>query len=248
MSARRTPARLLLAFAIIGMVVAVIGFIGSLVLSTFFDDYNAYGEVPIPGEQSLHLPAGQVNITFHTVLVGGSNGNGLVIPPLGLDFVPPEGVAQPEVTESFGTSTTVNNDARRRVWVAQIPVEGDYLVKTDGKVTAFLDPRLAFGKGGSSGPWIWVFVGLFVVSLLDLIVAVVWSSRVKRAGGSAISAAPPALTFDYPTVTTPPADPYAPTGDGVRTEQLKTLAALRDSGALTQQEFEAEKRRVLDDR
>jgi hypothetical protein len=248
MSARRTPARLLLAFAIIGMVVAVIGFIGTLVLSTFFDDYNAYGEVPIPGEQSVHLPAGQVNITFHTVLVGGSSGNGLVIPPLGLDFVPPDGVAQPEVTESFGTSTTVNNDARRRVWVAQIPVEGDYLVKTDGKVSAFLDPRLAFGKGGSSGPWIWVFVGLFVVSLLDLIVAVVWSSRVKRVGGPALSPPPPPLTFDYPTVTRPPADPYTPTGDGVRIEQLKTLAALRDSGALTQQEFEAEKRRVLGDR
>jgi hypothetical protein len=32
----------------------------------------------------------------------------------------------------------------------------------------------------------------------------------------------------------------------VRLEQLKQLAALRDSGALTDQEFEAEKRRILD--
>jgi len=34
--------------------------------------------------------------------------------------------------------------------------------------------------------------------------------------------------------------------DGVRIEQLKSLAALRDSGALTEAEFEAEKRRILD--
>jgi hypothetical protein len=32
----------------------------------------------------------------------------------------------------------------------------------------------------------------------------------------------------------------------VRLEQLKQLAALRDSGALTDAEFEAEKRRILD--
>jgi hypothetical protein len=38
----------------------------------------------------------------------------------------------------------------------------------------------------------------------------------------------------------------APSGDGVKIEQLKTLAALRDSGALTEKEFQAEKRRVLD--
>ena len=39
---------------------------------------------------------------------------------------------------------------------------------------------------------------------------------------------------------------YQPTDQGVRLEQLKTLAALRDSGALTAAEFEAEKRRILD--
>jgi hypothetical protein len=39
---------------------------------------------------------------------------------------------------------------------------------------------------------------------------------------------------------------YAPTEQGVRLEQLNTLTALRDSGALTEAEFEAEKRRILD--
>jgi hypothetical protein len=39
---------------------------------------------------------------------------------------------------------------------------------------------------------------------------------------------------------------YTPSDQGVRLEQLKQLAALRDSGALTDAEFEAEKRRILD--
>ena len=39
---------------------------------------------------------------------------------------------------------------------------------------------------------------------------------------------------------------YEPTDEGVRLERLKTLAAMRDSGALTEAEFETEKRRILD--
>ncbi|MGB8206170.1 MAG: SHOCT domain-containing protein, partial [Mycobacterium sp.] len=41
---------------------------------------------------------------------------------------------------------------------------------------------------------------------------------------------------------------YAPNDEGVKLEQLKTLSSLRDSGALTEAEFEAEKRRILDGR
>lgn len=37
-----------------------------------------------------------------------------------------------------------------------------------------------------------------------------------------------------------------PGDEGVRRERLTTLAALRDSGALTKDEFQAEKRRILD--
>jgi len=41
---------------------------------------------------------------------------------------------------------------------------------------------------------------------------------------------------------------YVPNDEGVKLEQLKTLSSLRDSGALTEAEFEAEKRRILDGR
>jgi hypothetical protein len=43
-----------------------------------------------------------------------------------------------------------------------------------------------------------------------------------------------------------PAGMHVPTDDGVRLEQLKTISALRDSGALTEKEFQEESRRIAD--
>ena len=39
-------------------------------LDLFNDDYKAYGEVPIPGSSRLHLPAGDVVVSFHAVMPG----------------------------------------------------------------------------------------------------------------------------------------------------------------------------------
>lgn len=74
---------------------------------------------------------------------------------------------------------------------------------------------------------------------VDLAVAVWWFRRRRR------RTAPEALAG---SANRPLADPYTPTDEGVRLEQLKTIAALRDSGALTAKEFEMEKRRILDGR
>src|SRR5260221_18267 len=110
MNSRRV-AKISLILAIVTLVVAGAGFLTPLVLNVFFlDDYDAYGEVPIPGSASVHLPAGQATVSLHTLVIGGTDG-GLPVPPLRISITPPDGVAQPEVTESIGTTTTVNNDA-----------------------------------------------------------------------------------------------------------------------------------------
>ncbi len=233
--------------SILTLVVAVIGFIVTLVLNAFvLDKYNAYGEVPIPGSSSLHLPAGEATVSFHTQTIGSPSGGGLPVPQLGLTIVPPEGIPDPQVTESWGTTTTVNNDAHIRVWVVQIPAEGTYDVTTDGKVNGYINPQLAFGHGSSYGWLVWAFAGLFVLGLLELTASILWAVRSRR---------PSPAPFHQPIHvgdTYPVGDPYragdlyAPTEDGIRIEQLKNLAALRDSGALTEDEFEAEKRRILD--
>ena len=124
--------------SVLTLVVAVVGFIVTVVLNAFvLDKYNAYGEVPIPGSNSLHLPAGEATVSFHTQTIGSPSGGGLPVPPLELTIVPPEGIPEPQVSESYGTTTTVNNDAHTRVWVLQIPAEGTYNVNTDGTSTVF---------------------------------------------------------------------------------------------------------------
>jgi len=272
----RGLAKLSLTAAILMMVVAVAGFIATLVLNAFFlDRYNDYGEVPIPGSASLHLPAGQVTISLHTVVIGSPNG-GLPVPPLAVTIVPPDGVAQPVVTENIGSTTTVNNDAHVRVWVAQIPADGTYNVSTDGQVNGFINPRLAFGYSSSYGFLVWVFVAMFVVGLVASVISGKWLGRARRKAAAAVVAGtphfpelgpsewpsvsptawssvspfmsavePPVVASAEPTMTTSGA--YEPSAEGVRLERLKTLAALRDSGALTEAEFEAEKRRILEE-
>lgn len=191
MSSRRL-AKISLAGAIVMMVVAVGGFIVALVLNAFFlDRYNAYGEVPIPGSGSLHLPAGEVTVSLHTVVIGRPNG-GLPVPPLGVTIAPPDGVAQPVVTESIGGTTTVNNDAHVRVWVARIAADGTYNVTTDGKVNGYIDPRLAFGQRSSYGFLVWVFVTVFVVGLVDSIMSGMWLARTRRRAVSSVVSRPPA--------------------------------------------------------
>jgi hypothetical protein len=241
MTGRRTAPRIFIVASVLTLVVAVVGFILMMVLNAFvFDDFDAYGEVPIPGSSSVHLPAGEATVSFHTQTIGNPSGGGLPVPQLGLTILPPEGIPKPEVTESWGTTTTVNNDAHIRVWAVQIPAEGTYDITTDGNVNGYINPHLAFGYDSSNSTLVWVFAGLFAIGLLGLTAAIVYAMKSGKRPTPAASV-PPA--FDV-------AGSYGlravqPTDEGVRIEQLKNLAALRDSGALTQAEFEAEKRRIL---
>jgi Short C-terminal domain len=237
-------AKISLSCAITLLVVSVIGFITTLVLNAFFlDKYDAYGEVPIPGSGRLHLPAGEVTVSLRTVIIGDLNG-GLPVPPLGVTIIPPDGVAQPALTENIGSTTSVNNDAHVRVWVAQIATEGDYNITTDGQVNGYVNPRLAFGHQSAYGNLVWVFVGLFAVGLVGLALSIWWLARPRRRAASALVTEPYFPVPPPPSIK--PAVPYEPSGEGVRLERLKTLAALRDSGALSEQEFQAEKRRILE--
>ena len=230
-----------LATAVVVMILSVAGFIVALVLNVFLSDkYNAYGEVPIPGTGSVSLPAGEVTISLHTVVIGSANG-GLPVPPLGVTITPPDGVAQPVVTESIGTTMTVNNDAHVRVWVAQIPAAGTYDVTTDGKVNGYINPQLAFGHKTSYDYLVWVFVATFVAGLVGSVLSGLWLARTRR---KAAVAASPFVHFPPPPV--PSVTPaFEPSDEGARLDRLKTLSALRDSGALTPDEFETEKRRIL---
>ena len=243
---RRSRPRIAIRSAILTLVIAGVGFVASLILNAFvLDDYNAYGEVSIPGSSSLHLPAGEVTVSFHT-MVTGSPSSGFPIPDLKFNITPPAGVAKPEVTESVGGTTTVNSDTHVQVWVVQIPEQGTYDIVADGNVNGYISPRLAFGHGSSYGWLTWVFGGLLALGIVELVAALFWSARSAKA--SRPLAPEELLSLEEPTWSSGTASTpsYTPSDQGVRLEQLKQLAALRDSGALTEEEFETEKRRILD--
>src|SRR5215510_1118331 len=174
---RRSGPRIAIFSAILILVIGAVGLVVTLILNAFvLDEYDAYGEVPIPGSTSLHLPAGEVTVSFHT-MVTGSPSSGFPIPDLKFSITPPEGVAKPQVTESVGGTTTVNSDTRVQVWLVQVPQEATFDIRTDGNVNGYIDPRLAFGHGSSYGWVTWVFGGLLALGVVDLVIAGFWSAR-----------------------------------------------------------------------
>jgi hypothetical protein len=241
---KRVGPRIAILAAVVALVVGGVGLIAMLILNAFvLDEYDAYGEVPIPGSTSLHLPAGEVTVSFHT-MVTGSPSSGFPIPDLKFSITPQQGGAKPEVTESVGGTTTVNSDTHVRVWLLQVHQEGTYEIVTDGNVNGYISPRLAFGHGSSYGWLTWLFGGILALGVVELIVALFWSARSAKAARPLTSEE--TVHLDEPAFSSGSAASFTPTDQGVRLEQLRQLAALRDSGALTQAEFENEKRRILD--
>lgn len=241
MNAQRSIGRIPVVVAVGLMTIGVIGFVVALILNVFvLDRYNAYGEVPIPGTGSVHLPAGEVTVSLHTRVISSPTGGGLPVPPVSLDVTPPTGVAEPEFEESIGMTTTINNDSRRRLWRMRVAAAGDYQFTTDGQVGAYIAPRLAFGKSTGQRSLLWVFALVFVLGLVGLIAARRFSAsrRRRRADVDAdVAGAGDGAEFGHAG--------FIPEGEGIRIEQLKTITALRDSGALTDAEFTEEKRRIL---
>lgn len=208
---------------LLGVVAAVSlgGLITTMVLSATGEKYAEYGELPIPGSGSVELPAGEVVVSFHV----RKTGQGTAVPPLHMNIEPPPGGRDPEVTEDMSGSVTWGDDVHRQVWVMQVSAAGRYDVAVDGPVAGFAEPRLAFGASRRMDGLTWVLVAVSMISA-DMFIAALWFQRIRKRN----------------------AEPYVPSDEGVRLEQLKTITGLRDSGALTADEFEAEKRRILEGR
>lgn len=198
------------------------------------DGYKDYGEMDIPGSAVIDLPAGKVIVSFHAK----TSGKGIAVPPLRMDIEPPPGVRDPGVYDALGDSVTTDDDVHRQVWVMQVDTAGRYPVSIDGPVADYDEPRLAFGRERGSEGLVWVLVAASMITT-DLAIAAWWFQRKQRR-----EAQPSAV----PGIPTAASDPYVPTDEGVRLEQLKNIVALRDSGALSESEFQAEKHRILEGR
>ncbi|OBI78080.1 hypothetical protein [Mycobacterium sp. E740] len=180
MSARVTP-RGAVVVSVLTLVVAVVGFFVTLALTVFvFDEFDAYGEVPIPGSGSVQLPAGDVTVSFHTMTAGQPR-SGFAIPQIRFNIEAPDGAPDPVTTQSIGETTTFDSDTHVPVWVVQAPEANTYRVSTDGDVSGYIDPRLAFGHNSSHGRLLWLWGGLAALGAVGLIAALIWSARTRKA-------------------------------------------------------------------
>jgi hypothetical protein len=216
--------------AAVMVIIGTVGFIGAFTYYTSeLDNYAAYGEVPLPASAAVHLPVGEVDLSFVAASAGGGN---LEVPPLSIRVTGPGGTPELAVSDERGRSRDESSPARVQVAAVQVPEEAVYTVEAAGEFDGYVEPRLAFGYTTSNPFWA---VLLFAVAFPGLMLAgtgVTWLARAVgelRARRQARSAPPP----------------YLPTSDGSRDEGLKTIMALRDSGAMTENEYRAEKRRIL---
>ena len=155
--------------------------------------------------------------------------------------MPPDGLREAEVTENIGGTTTVNSDIRVRVWAVQIPQEGTYDVKAKGNVNGYISPRLAFGHDSSSRlAAVGLRRSLRLRRCCDLFAALIWSARAgkKARPSNRTSRWRPTSRHGQSRRRRHAAASYTPTDQGVRLEQIRQLAALRDSGALTEDEYD----------
>lgn len=217
------------------MLTAAVALAIATVVSVFanlnwLSEFDRYGEVPIPGTRTLQLPAGEVELSFHTARTKGwskkkgelEGPNDVPIPQgLEVTITPPDGVAEPVVINRVGdTITSDGNDAHRRMRVARIPQAGEYTVTTNGDVAIYTDPRMAFGHPSRFGWLPWLLAGLSLLTALAALV--VGMVRVARSPAKVVDAEPDAPA-PPPSVVAPttkliphrkPAKPKKPAPEG----------------------------------
>ena len=140
---------------------AVLGLVGMYVLP-FIVHEDPYGDVPIPGSATLHLPAGDADLTLRSV---GSL-EGRPMPRLSIQISGPDELVQPEVIESRRTKYFTSEDMWLRLWVVNVLQEGDYQIEVKGEVYGPYQPWLTFRHMGNDFLDVLVLVGAVLSSLV----------------------------------------------------------------------------------
>jgi serine/threonine protein kinase len=183
---RRKSPVILTALAIVTMAASAIGFVACVLLDLVdSNDYGAYGEVPIPSTRTLHLPAGDVTVTFHDARSGASGSSSRPMPQLKLRITEPEAAdaGNLKIDDSPGNATTINDDSRFRIGYVHVPSDGTYEIQVDGDVSGYVDPTLALGRGHNLGNLPMLFGAFFGLAVAILVIARAWARRVRRAAG-----------------------------------------------------------------
>jgi hypothetical protein len=143
----RTGYRLAVGVGVITVIVAVVLFVAELAGSS--RDADAYGQVPVPGRESVNLPAGEV-IIFYGERGPGSGDAALTVPRnLQLRVRTASGQlllgSTPYVFAQFDDGDYV----RKAIAKLRVPEAGDYEAVSPTTAAGASGPVISFGHEGS---------------------------------------------------------------------------------------------------
>ena len=205
-----------------------LGFVGG--------DLSSYAVIDVPGTKTVHLPTGTVEASFDALT---GDVAAMPLPELSLGVHPVGGGADPKIT--VARSDTINSGGESETLAAKIHVvkAGDYRVSITGGGN-YNQPRLLLGRSKASR-WLPILIIAVVVDLVIYLVSVVVLRSLRRRQGEVAADGPSStrLTIELPRTAATP-------GDGGVEERLAQLDRLRSAGSVSDDEYAAERRRILD--
>jgi hypothetical protein len=170
----RTGYRLALATAGITIVVAIVVLVVEAVGAN--RDAHAYGQVPVPGRESVNLPAGDV-IIFYGERIGTLEHSPLSVPSnLTLRVRTTNGQQLLGSTPYAFNQFNDGDYVRRSIAKLRVPEAGDYEAVAPTRVPGGVEPVISFGRNGTKNFVYVVFVlagGLLLAAILGVGTAVV---------------------------------------------------------------------------
>lgn len=138
-------------WALLLVPLTLLGMLAAWLITTTFSEVSAYGTVPVPGSNVLHLPAGDVEINFATNSPGGQGGS-FFTPAMSLQVVGVSGSApSPAIKHASSGASTFGSQTRAVAFRMRVLQAGDYRVIAGGRTSAYIDPELLFGHGAPDG-------------------------------------------------------------------------------------------------
>jgi hypothetical protein len=162
----RTGYRLALGVAAVTIVIAIALFVIEAVGGT--RDASAYGQVRVPGRESVNLPAGDV-IIFYGERIGTSEHSPLSVPSnIRLRVRTTNGQSLVGSTPYRFNQFNDGDYVRRSIAKLRVPEAGDYEAVTPTRVPGAAEPVLSFGRDAtrSFGYVLFVLAGGFLLAAI----------------------------------------------------------------------------------
>jgi hypothetical protein len=170
----RTGYRLAIGVVGITVVAAIVLFVVEAVGAN--RDAHAYGQVPMPGRESVNLPAGEV-IIFYGERIGRFEDSPVAVPSnLQLRVRTTNGQSLLGSTPYAFNQFNDGDYVRRSIAKLRVPEAGDYEAVSPTSVPGAVDPVISFGRNGTKDFGYVLFVlagGLLLAAILGIGTAIV---------------------------------------------------------------------------